>query len=180
MTIRPPEGFEETQFGPYSLLAGFCPRCDRDIYDVPEWLHPDVRPFDGRVYCSYPMWKLVVIPVAGLNMSPGKLAAQAAHVSAALWHLERTKSGADAEWFSHGMKTIVLEPLSLRQLKRMSFWANEIKLPNLLWWDRGMTEIEDGYTVLGIGPALDVEIDSYTGHLELYKPVPWWAPWRKQ
>lgn len=105
----------------------------------------------------------IIIP-ADLAMSPGKLAAQAAH--AAVGACEKASFKVLAQWKENGVTKIVLKVPTENDLGVLIFKANKAGLPWFLVADAGRTEIPaNSITALAIGPG---EIDSITGNLPLY------------
>ncbi len=102
-----------------------------------------------------------------LNMSPGKLAAQAAHASIAAYDLAPHEY-IDA-WKRGGVTKIVLGVMNEHILVDLYKLAVSRYLPAALIVDEGRTEVTPGtITGLGIGPAPPTEINEITGHLRLY------------
>lgn len=108
--------------------------------------------------------KQVIIINGALNMSPGKMAAQACHAAVeAAFRADATVLG---QWRKHGITKIILRGKDADYLQALLAKANAEQLPTYLVTDEGRTEIAPGsVTALAIGPG---EIDSITGHLPLY------------
>lgn len=102
-----------------------------------------------------------------LNMSKGKMIAQACHASLKAY---RKSSEDDREdWESKGEKKVALEVAEDQIVQRFEK-AKSAGLPAALIKDAGKTEIEPGtITAVGIGPAEGSQIDSITGDLKLIK-----------
>lgn len=110
--------------------------------------------------------KQVLIINAALTMSPGKVAAQAAH--AAIGAFERASKKAIATWQEYGVTKIVLAAKDEEHLIELAQRAAVYGLPHFLVVDAGRTEIEPGsVTALGIGPAEDPRINQITAQLRL-------------
>lgn len=102
-----------------------------------------------------------------LDMSVGKLVAQACHASLKAY---KGSSEEDArEWEKGGSKKVVLET-DESGIKERHSMAREQGLGAYLVKDAGLTEVEPGtVTALGIGPAEESKIDKITGDLKLLK-----------
>ena len=114
-------------------------------------------------------FKQVIVLRADLEMSRGKMAAQAGHaaVSAAEKAREHFQKWWKA-WLEEGQCKIAVKAGSERELLDLERKAKELKLPSALISDRGLTELPpDTITCLGIGPAPSQEIDKITGELAL-------------
>ena len=114
-------------------------------------------------------FKQVIVLRADLEMSRGKMAAQAGHaaVSAAEKAREHFQKWWKA-WLEEGQCKIAVKAGSERELLDLEREAKELKLPSALISDRGLTELPpDTITCLGIGPAPSQEIDKITGELAL-------------
>ena len=104
---------------------------------------------------------------ASLGMSPGKLAAQAAHAAVRACEVAPHEN-IDA-WNREGCTKIVLEVRSDADLIILYKQAVADYLPVALICDEGRTEVKPGsITALGIGPAPNEYIDRITGGLHLY------------
>jgi len=117
------------------------------------------------------MIKQVIVLRADLNMSKGKLCAQACHACLASY-LEALKKDKEVvnEWLKEGQKKIILKVDSLKELLNLYEKAKQKGLPCAVIRDAGLTELEPGtITCLGIGPDLEEKIDKITGHLKLLK-----------
>jgi PTH2 family peptidyl-tRNA hydrolase len=111
--------------------------------------------------------KQVLVMRADLNMSAGKLAAQAAHAAIAAYDLA-PKDAID-EWKRSGVTKVVLAVSSEATLIAIYKTAVARYLSSSLIVDEGRTEVTPGsITGVGIGPASDDAINEITGHLQLY------------
>ncbi len=114
-------------------------------------------------------YKQVIVIRADLNMSVGKIAAQASH--AAILSAEkarRIKPEWWSSWFTEGQRKIVLKVNSEDALLSVKGKAEALGLPIGLVTDMGLTELKPGtLTALGIGPAPSNLIDRVTGNLPL-------------
>ena len=114
-------------------------------------------------------YKQVLVFRSDLQMSKGKIAAQAGHaaVSAAQEAYARHKKWWEA-WLYEGQKKVALKVSNEEELNELEEAADELGLPHALIVDRGLTEIPEGsVTCLGIGPAPATMIDRLTGKLKL-------------
>lgn len=110
-------------------------------------------------------FKQAIIVDQDLELSKGKLAAQAAHAS--LGAYRKAHSDAISSWEGQGEKKVILEvgDNSLKDLKRQ---AERNKIPAHIVKDAGRTEVKPGtVTALGLGPEEDSKIDTITGSLKL-------------
>ncbi len=114
-------------------------------------------------------FKMAIVVRSDLDMSPGKVAAQACH--ACLEAYEKARRRKDEywkEWRNVGAKKVILKARSLEELLDLEKKAKRLKLPYALIVDRGLTEIPPNTpTALGIGPSISKLIDRVTGHLLL-------------
>ncbi|MDR2707595.1 MAG: peptidyl-tRNA hydrolase Pth2 [Nitrososphaerota archaeon] len=114
-------------------------------------------------------YKQVIVFRSDLQMSKGKIAAQAGHaaVSAAQEAYARHKKWWES-WLYEGQKKVALKVPSEKELGDLEEAADDLGLPHALIVDRGLTEIPEGsVTCLGIGPAPAAMIDRLTGKLKL-------------
>jgi PTH2 family peptidyl-tRNA hydrolase len=104
-------------------------------------------------------YKQVLVFRTDLQMSKGKIAAQAGHaaVSSAQDAYTHHKKWWEA-WMFEGEK----------ELGELEEGSDQLGLPHALIVDRGLTEVPEGtVTCLGIGPAPSAMIDRLTGKLKL-------------
>ena len=114
-------------------------------------------------------YKQVIVFRSDLNLSKGKIAAQAGHaaVSSAEEARKRHRGWWDA-WLYEGQRKIAVKVKDEDALLELEEAAKELGLPNALIVDRGLTEIPpDTVTCLGIGPAPEGLVDKLTGELPL-------------
>ncbi|MGQ9469683.1 MAG: peptidyl-tRNA hydrolase Pth2 [Nitrososphaerales archaeon] len=114
-------------------------------------------------------FKMAIVVRADLNMSPGKVAAQACHACLEAYEkARRRKDGYWKEWRKEGAKKVVLKVKSLEELLELERKAKRLKLPYALIVDKGLTEVPPNTpTALGVGPSTSESIDKVTGHLPL-------------
>lgn len=111
--------------------------------------------------------KQVLVMRADLKMSPGKLAAQAAH--AAVKAVDTAPSEYVDDWNRNGCTKIVLQVWDEETIVKLYKMAVAAYLPAVIIADEGRTEVKPGtITGLGIGPAPDGDINQITGALLLY------------
>jgi peptidyl-tRNA hydrolase, PTH2 family len=113
--------------------------------------------------------KMVIVTRKDLDLSKGKLAAQASHaaVDCALKAMKYDARAFEA-WRREGQKKTVLKVPSESDFYVLKTAAERAGLTTALIKDAGHTEIAPGtVTVLGIGPGDEVTVDKVTGHLQL-------------
>jgi len=111
-------------------------------------------------------YKQSIIVRDDIKLSSGKLAAQVAH--AAVTASDLAGKDATREWKRGGQKKIVLRVPNLDDLIELQEIAKHQNIPTALVVDAGYTETPPGtVTALGIGPALEKEIDKITKNLKL-------------
>lgn len=112
--------------------------------------------------------KQIIVMRADLNMSRGKIAAQACHAS--LGAYKKADERALKKWEMEGEKKVVLKVNSLEELFEIYELVKVTNLPIYLVHDAGHTEIPKAtVTCLGIGPDDDDKIDKVTQELKLLK-----------
>ncbi|MCL5679792.1 MAG: peptidyl-tRNA hydrolase Pth2 [Candidatus Marsarchaeota archaeon] len=113
--------------------------------------------------------KQAIIIRSNLEMSKGKIAAQAAHASLmSYFEAERQDKQVAREWLDTGEKKIVLKVSDEDSLVKLYNAFKFKKVPCALVTDAGLTEIPPGSkTALGIGPWKSEEIDIFTRQLKL-------------
>jgi peptidyl-tRNA hydrolase, PTH2 family len=111
--------------------------------------------------------KQVMVMREDLQMSPGKLAAQACHAS--LLAYDKADKDHIDEWKRSGTTKIVLGVTNEHTLINVYKLAVSRYLPAALIADEGRTEVSPGtITGVGIGPAPSEQINEITGYLRLY------------
>ena len=110
--------------------------------------------------------KQVIVMRTDLKMGKGKIAAQACHAS--LGSYKKASKRSINQWETFGQKKVVLKVSSEKELLELYHIIKENGLPCALITDAGHTQIEPSTkTCIGIGPAIDSEVDRLTGHLKL-------------
>ncbi|MDP7282562.1 MAG: peptidyl-tRNA hydrolase Pth2 [Candidatus Undinarchaeales archaeon] len=110
-------------------------------------------------------YKQAILLRKDLNLSKGKAVAQGAHASVEAY-VKAKETG--NTWLKEGMKKVVLEVANEQELIQYFQTAKDRGLPACLITDAGHTEIPAGTkTAVGIGPALEADIDKVTGGLKL-------------
>jgi len=113
--------------------------------------------------------KMVIVARRDLDLSKGKLAAQAGHaaVECTLKALRYAREDLDA-WLEEGQMKAVVKVPSEKEFYALKQAAERAGLCTALITDAGHTEIPAGtVTVLGIGPGPEAAVDKVTGHLSL-------------
>jgi len=126
--------------------------------------------------------KQIILMRTDLNMRKGKMVAQGAHASLAVFmHAITFLSEDDGElvakfpvspvahaWLTGAFRKICLGVGSEAELVALFEQARDLGLPCSLIRDNGLTEFKNvpTYTAVAIGPALDVQIDPLTQHLK--------------
>lgn len=113
--------------------------------------------------------KQAIIIRSDLEMSKGKIVAQAAHASLmSFFEAQKVDKKITDAWLKAGEKKIVLKVGDEEALVKL-YKAFEYKgIPAALVTDAGLTEIPPGSkTALGVGPWKGSEIDQFTKPLKL-------------
>jgi len=126
--------------------------------------------------------KQVIVVRKDLNMSTGKLAAQVAHasVTAVMAGLEydgdthTLRMPADNAiniWYTGSQTKIVVAVNSEAELRDIFMKAKEADVMTCsIIKDEGRTELDGPtYTAVAVGPWDDWVVDTFTGHLPLYR-----------
>lgn len=112
--------------------------------------------------------KQVIVMRSDLNMSRGKIAAQACHAS--LGSFKRADSNKIRKWELEGEKKVVVKVNELQELFEIHELVKKADIASYLVRDAGHTEIPSStLTCLGIGPDEDEKIDKITQDLKLLK-----------
>jgi peptidyl-tRNA hydrolase, PTH2 family len=112
--------------------------------------------------------KQVIVVNESLKLPRGKLAAQVAHAAVAAF-LEASPE-AQRLWLADGMPKVVLQGASADELRRLEETAKQRGIATSLITDAGRTVVPVGtVTCVGLGPALENELDEITGELKLVR-----------
>jgi PTH2 family peptidyl-tRNA hydrolase len=114
-------------------------------------------------------YKMLIAVREDLNLSCGKIAAQAAH-AAVCCSIEARKRNSKwyKKWQSEGGKKVVVKVEDLIELKGLEREAKKRDIPSCKITDAGLTEVPPNtITCLGLGPAPNELIDPLTGKLPL-------------
>lgn len=113
-------------------------------------------------------FKQAIIVRSDLQLTKGKIAAQASHAS--LEAVEKTRNQKPdwySEWKASGQAKIVLKIGSEKELLDLFEQAKK-KIPSALIIDAGHTQTAPGTkTCIAIGPAPEHQIDEFTKNLKL-------------
>lgn len=110
--------------------------------------------------------KQVIVIRTDIEMSKGKMIAQACHAS--LEAYKASSSYFKRKWKEFGFKKIVLKVSNLEELLKIYQEAKKMKLPCAIIRDAGKTQLEEGtITCIAIGPHYSEKIDKITGKLKL-------------
>ncbi len=116
-------------------------------------------------------YKMVIVMRTDLEMSLGKIVAQACHAAVACSESsKRTQTKHWRRWRDEGGKKVALEAESFEELEELAVEAEKLDLIYELIQDAGHTEVPPGTTTcIGIGPNQSQFIDKVTGYLPLLK-----------
>jgi len=116
-------------------------------------------------------YKMCIVLRMDLEMSTGKLIAQAAHAAVGASELSKKENHkAWRRWRDEGAKKVALEAESFEELEALREKAEELEIVNLVIQDAGHTEVPVGtVTALGLGPDRSDKLDKVTGSLPLIK-----------
>lgn len=111
--------------------------------------------------------KQIIVIRKDLQLSKGKMSAQAAHASLGAYRLALKRDEKKARlWDSEGSKKVVVYAESLEHMFELKERVKRI--PHFIVVDAGKTHLEPGTaTCMGIGPWDDGELDKHTGSLKL-------------
>jgi PTH2 family peptidyl-tRNA hydrolase len=113
--------------------------------------------------------KQVIVIRRDLKMGTGKLVVQACHASLeASEEVRRRDPALWSRWRGEGGKKVAVKVSSLEELRELEKQCRSYHLSVALIVDRGLTQIPPNTpTALGIGPAIEAEVDKVTGGLKL-------------
>ena len=110
--------------------------------------------------------KQAILVRTDLKMGKGKIASQVAHAS--LEAYKKANKRKIKKWEKEGCKKIVLKVSSLEELLKFKKMADELKIPNAMIRDAGLTQVKKGeITALALGPEEEEKIDKITRNLKL-------------
>ncbi|MFH1588821.1 MAG: peptidyl-tRNA hydrolase Pth2 [Candidatus Diapherotrites archaeon] len=113
-------------------------------------------------------YKQIILVRTDLKMGQGKVGSQCAHAAIEAYKKTLNKDPqAVQEWENTGMEKVVLKVESKQELLE---WFQKLKnlFPCALIKDAGRTQIPAGEpTCVGIGPALESELNKFTKELKL-------------
>ncbi|XP_058117750.1 probable peptidyl-tRNA hydrolase 2 [Anopheles ziemanni] len=114
-------------------------------------------------------YKMVLVVRNDLKMGKGKIAAQCGHAAVGAFESAVKKTPAAVnKWQHSGQAKIALKVDSEQAMMEIYRTAKHNNLNCCLIRDAGRTQIEPNTkTVLAIGPAPNLAVDSITGHLKL-------------
>ena len=114
-------------------------------------------------------YKMVIVMRTDLNMSLGKMIAQACHAAVSCSEeCKRTQTKHWRRWRDEGAKKVALQGDSFEELEELAVKAEELNITYVLIQDAGHTELAPGTTTcIGIGPHQEQFIDKVTGRLPL-------------
>ena len=114
-------------------------------------------------------YKMVIVMRTDLNMSIGKMIAQACHAAVSCSEeCKRTQTKHWRRWRDEGAKKVALQGDSFEELEELAVKAEKLNITYVLIQDAGHTEVAPGTTTcIGIGPHQEQFIDKVTGRLPL-------------
>ena len=114
-------------------------------------------------------YKMVIVLRTDLNMSVGKMIAQACHAAVGCSEeAKRSQTKHWRRWADEGAKKVALQADSFEELEELATKAESLNITYVLIQDAGHTEVAPGTTTcIGIGPHQEQFIDKVTGSLSL-------------
>jgi peptidyl-tRNA hydrolase, PTH2 family len=114
-------------------------------------------------------YKMVIVLRTDLDMSIGKMIAQACHAAVACSEeSKRTQTKHWRRWMDEGAKKVALQAESMEELEELARKAEKLNIAYVLIQDAGHTEVPAGTTTcLGVGPHQEQFVDKVTGNLPL-------------
>lgn len=112
---------------------------------------------------------MVLVVRGELRLTAGKAAVQVAHAAVMLYQQAVQRDARDLKlWLQGGQKKIAVVAPDLATLLELQRRAKAAGLSTVLVEDAGFTEVAPGTkTVLGIGPAREIDVDPITHDLPL-------------
>ena len=109
-------------------------------------------------------YKLMILLRTDLNMSCGKMIAQACHAAVeASDEAKRVNHTSWKKWRDEGGKKVALQVDSLEELDELRERADDLGIVNVTIQDRGLTEVAPGtITAIGLGPERSDKLDRVT------------------
>lgn len=116
-------------------------------------------------------YKMVIVMRTDLDMSTGKMIAQACHAAVACSEeSKRVQTKHWRRWRDEGAKKVALHVDSFEELEELAEKAESLDITYVLIQDAGHTEVAPGTTTcIGIGPHQEQFIDKVTGNIPLLK-----------
>ncbi len=141
----------------------------RSIKGLRSWKSSGQGNFISEVFWRNMKYKMVIIVRNDLDLSCGKIAAQASHAAVCcVFEARKANSKWYKKWNAEGGKKVVVRVEDLEELLDLEKQAKAKKLATCLITDAGLTEVPpETITCLGIGPAPNELIDPITGDLPL-------------
>ena len=114
-------------------------------------------------------YKMVIVIRSDLDMSMGKMIAQACHAAVGCSEeAKRTQTKHWRRWRDEGAKKVALQADSMEELEELAVKAEQLNITYVLIQDAGHTEVPPGNTTcIGIGPHQEQFIDKVTVNLPL-------------
>lgn len=128
--------------------------------------HPDHSHTPATVVCMDGECKVVLLVLASLGMSAGKIAAQCAHAAVGIYKkLFNQRIPWLESWEDGGEKTVVLTVPSSREMEKLWLSADSCGLVTYKVHDAGKTEVvANSLTVVAVG-GRSQQVDKVTGCL---------------
>lgn len=116
-------------------------------------------------------YKMCIIIRTDLEMSVGKMIAQACHAAVDVSEKSKQENHTGwRKWRDEGAKKVALQVDSQEELKELAEKADRLGIVYSVIQDRGLTEVPPGsITALGLGPERNDKMDKLTGNLPLMK-----------
>jgi len=116
-------------------------------------------------------YKMCIIIRTDLEMSVGKMIAQACHAAVDVSEKSKQENHTGwRKWRDEGAKKVALQVDSQEELKELAEKADRLGIVYSVIQDGGLTEVPPGsITALGLGPERNDKMDKLTGNLPLMK-----------